>query len=339
MNEQTSHQSQVSTGSALDLSEEHARQLVEQINVQFGRAVEQAAELQREQEDLNALVAMAYSGRAWQALGYATWEEMCEAEFSAARMIESVGARRERVTALIQEGLSSRAVGAVLGVSYKTVQRDAVAGGTDVPPATRRGPVQGVDGKAYRRPTQVGRVERVVKVAELAEKGLTQAEIGAQLGVSQRTISTDQRTVQDWQQRMSDADRARLVTGQMSRSEVVEQAGLELSEPAPSPFPRRTDAAMQGLVETVGFIRDELLEAPGWDEQFSDCATSLAAGLVMTMSTLSGWLKDEIGWGAVDAHVRDGAVHAMQQAIGDLTAAMSDARPEGQPMPEWSQGE
>lgn len=46
------------------ISEAHARQLVDQINDQFGRAVEKAAELQKEQEDLNDLISIE-SPRVW----------------------------------------------------------------------------------------------------------------------------------------------------------------------------------------------------------------------------------------------------------------------------------
>lgn len=98
------------------LSEQTARQAVDQITTQIGRAVEKAAELQQEQQDLNDLIAFAYSGRAWIALGYSSWEEMCRAEFDAARVMQSVGERRERVQTLIAEGLSTRAIAAVLGI-------------------------------------------------------------------------------------------------------------------------------------------------------------------------------------------------------------------------------
>lgn len=111
MNESTPLEVEVLPPGASELSEQDARQLVNRINEQFGRTVEKAAELQREQENFDALVSIAYNGRAWLALGYATWEAMCSAEFSAAWVIESIGERREHVQALIVEGLSTRCCG------------------------------------------------------------------------------------------------------------------------------------------------------------------------------------------------------------------------------------
>ncbi|MCL6423870.1 hypothetical protein Bequi_10850 [Brachybacterium sp. JHP9] len=155
------------------LGAEHARQLIDQINDQFGRAVEKAAELQREQEALDSLVTLAYNGRAWIALGYASWDEMCKVEFSAARVIADIGERRAHVESLIAEGLSARAIGAVLSIDQRTVRRDLAAGAAHAAPAKPAVPVLGLDGKSYQRPTPADQVDRLLKVAQLRADGHT----------------------------------------------------------------------------------------------------------------------------------------------------------------------
>src|SRR5699024_1341990 len=95
--------------------EQEARQLVEQIKKSCARVVEQAMQLEVDKEDFGEIVAMAYRQRVWITLGYESWGEMAQVEFSNARFFESITARRDRVKALVAEGLSMRAVGDVLG--------------------------------------------------------------------------------------------------------------------------------------------------------------------------------------------------------------------------------
>jgi hypothetical protein len=101
--------------------------------------------VRHQQAELPRRVAEAYAGRAWVALGYESWESMCEGEDLALRLPR--GERSALVMELTDAGLSARAIAPVVGVNRKTVDRD-VRGGTNDPPAE----VTGLDGKTYRRP-------------------------------------------------------------------------------------------------------------------------------------------------------------------------------------------
>lgn len=84
-------------------------------------------------EDIKVLVVEAYRARDWETLGYATWAEYCTEEFGGTIAIP----REERgdvVFTLRDAGLSTRAIGAAIGVSKDTVARD-LAGVSDETPA------------------------------------------------------------------------------------------------------------------------------------------------------------------------------------------------------------
>lgn len=90
------------------------------------------------------LVARAYQGRAWAALGYSSWDDYCTCEFAGARLRLPREDRQEVVASLRDSGLSTRAIAAATGQSQMTVVRD-LAGETNDSPA----PVTGMDGKIY----------------------------------------------------------------------------------------------------------------------------------------------------------------------------------------------
>lgn len=75
-------------------------------------------------EDLKDWIIRAVKGRAWIALGYGSWDEMCEAEFDGAVIRLPREDRREAVASLREAGLSTRAIGSALGISNQTVGRD-----------------------------------------------------------------------------------------------------------------------------------------------------------------------------------------------------------------------
>lgn len=102
------------------LSEAHARSLVDQIRQSTGHLLETMA-------DIEVMISTAYEGRAWIPLGYESWDALCGEEFTEARMWTSIEERRERTRALSEAGLSTRAIGAVLGVHKDTVRNDARA--------------------------------------------------------------------------------------------------------------------------------------------------------------------------------------------------------------------
>jgi hypothetical protein len=91
------------------------------------------------------LIVRAYQGRAWQALGYASWDAYCRGEFGHARLALPAEERRERVMSLREHGLSTRAIAAATGVADKTVRNDLDRSGADFSAPA----VTGIDGKTY----------------------------------------------------------------------------------------------------------------------------------------------------------------------------------------------
>lgn len=115
------------------VTEETARALTEQIR----ECVEHAWEL----------IEQAFLSRAWTALGYATWDEYCAAEFDGARIRIPREDRAEVVASMREIGMSTRAIAAATGLGYGTVQRDLTDQSGD--PNGSPDSVVGLDGKAY----------------------------------------------------------------------------------------------------------------------------------------------------------------------------------------------
>lgn len=70
------------------------------------------------------LVVESYQERDWEALGYATWDEMCTREFGTSRLRLPREERSDTVQSLRDAGLSLRAIAAVTGNSKQTVIED-----------------------------------------------------------------------------------------------------------------------------------------------------------------------------------------------------------------------
>lgn len=91
------------------------------------------------------VIAEAYREQDHLTLGYDTWQAYIDAEFGAERLRLTPEHRRKAVEELRLSGLSTRAIGAAVGVSHPTVIADMKAsGGQDLPPE-----VTGIDGKTY----------------------------------------------------------------------------------------------------------------------------------------------------------------------------------------------
>lgn len=88
---------------------EEARELTDQIRHHFDAAA--------------PLIASAYQGRIWIALGYGDWQEYLVGEFGGPLRLGR-DERQATVLELRQEGLSTRAIGDALGVSPQTVSND-----------------------------------------------------------------------------------------------------------------------------------------------------------------------------------------------------------------------
>lgn len=114
------------------MNTDRARELVEQIAASVEEIGERLAELWR--------------GQGWIALGYSTWSELCEVEFGSVAVGRLLPReeRRGLATRLEDEGMSSSAIGAGLGVPARTIRKDLATRQKD-----RVGNVIGLDGRTY----------------------------------------------------------------------------------------------------------------------------------------------------------------------------------------------
>lgn len=113
------------------------------------------------------LITEAYQRRAWDALGFDSWDAYCSTEFGASRIRLPSEERREVVSSLRDAGLSTRAIAAATGTSRNTVRSDLKQVGqsdpperAEVEPRFKGGPpkpapkVTGTDGKTYSKTTE-----------------------------------------------------------------------------------------------------------------------------------------------------------------------------------------
>ncbi|MBB3039422.1 helix-turn-helix domain-containing protein [Hoyosella altamirensis] len=92
------------------------------------------------------LIKQAYQSRAWDALGYASWDDYCTREFGTSRIRLPREERQEVVASMREIGMSTRAIASATGDHYSTISRELgrVANATPDPQ-----PVTGTDGKTY----------------------------------------------------------------------------------------------------------------------------------------------------------------------------------------------
>lgn len=87
-----------------------------------------------------------YQGRAWQVLGYQSWDALCDAEFGGTRIALPRQQRQAVVCDLRDAGMSTRAIASAVGVAVGTVASDlqaTVQNRTVDPPLT----ITGLDGR------------------------------------------------------------------------------------------------------------------------------------------------------------------------------------------------
>lgn len=104
-------------------------------------------------------IATAYTERAWDVLGYGTWDQYCAAEFGSVRLRLPREERRDVVCSLRESGLSDRAIESATGISRRTLIRDRRSGGDNVTTSPEMidaevvpepKPITGIDGKTYK---------------------------------------------------------------------------------------------------------------------------------------------------------------------------------------------
>jgi transposase len=127
------------------------------------------------------LIVRAYHGRAWDALGYSSWDKYCEGEFGHARLALPAEDRRERIRSLREHGLSTRAIASATGVSQWTVRDDL-----DRSRERNLSPeITGIDGKNYGATTEVIDAEIVEEedgVADQSRATRTRVALPKQFG-------------------------------------------------------------------------------------------------------------------------------------------------------------
>lgn len=327
------------------MSEAHAREVVSRIQTVTGQLAEGMA-------DVEQLVATAYRGRAWEALGYGSWEALCKAELTEAKIWASLEERRERTRTLKAAGMSVRAIGAVLGVGVATVHRDAAAESSHTTPLAtvpngtvakgerastgrvkqstssvqreiagdedRSGPVteKGLDGRRRpkRRVTDVEHADRALRVAQRRAEGWTQAQIAQELGVSQRTISSDDRMVRAWRDELTTEQFTRLQSGQLSRAELAESVNLDLVRRESNRLKGLAKGGSQSLLEGVRFLKGSVIYADEWLEEQEECSPILTAPMAKVLGDVSDLIAFELRFGQLDPD-------EMQEIADDLGRA------------------
>lgn len=130
------------------MSEERATVLCAQVD---GALERYAGSIRRLQDLITSL----YAGRAWETLGFASWSDLCAARFGPKIKALGVDFRRDLVAILGDAGLSTRAIGAAVGVSEGTIRGDRQVRNDYAPdvrsdsPPTEAQKITGVDGKVY----------------------------------------------------------------------------------------------------------------------------------------------------------------------------------------------
>lgn len=81
------------------------------------------------------LITQAYTERAWDVLGYSSWDDYCTREFGSSRLRLPREERAEVVASLRESGLSLRAIASATGISHTEARRSLDAGVTNVPAA------------------------------------------------------------------------------------------------------------------------------------------------------------------------------------------------------------
>lgn len=163
----------VNNTEATDLDADEARTLI-------GQARQHYAVLKVIAEKL-------YFGRAWIALGYESWDDLCAVELGGSLSLPR-SEREEFHVELAESGMSNRAIAAVTGVDEKTVRNDRKAGAEnsapeppdpddeivdaeiveDTPEPAVANNVIGIDGKKYPTPKPAADRRRtpITKTAE-----------------------------------------------------------------------------------------------------------------------------------------------------------------------------
>lgn len=124
-------------------------------------------------------IAAAYADRDWVTLGYASFEEYVDSEFSEVRVQLTADERREAVADLRIGGMSQRGIAATLGVSQSTVRDDIAELSTSTQFPEKVTSADGKDRPSSRpapQPAQTPGLAAAPSTAEVADAGSTSPE-------------------------------------------------------------------------------------------------------------------------------------------------------------------
>lgn len=337
---------------------EKGRQICDRIRQLAARRHEQLTQLAETDEELSSCIQVAYLQRAWEEMGYASWEELCKREFSEARMWDTIEARRKTVhSLLLNVGMSTRAIAAVMGTSDATVRRDlatasndAVATGSDAndvatasnvavatqPPSTSDTALasssprksRGLDGAIRQRPIGQELVDRRLLVAQKRAEGKTQAEIAAELDLTQRTVSNDTQAIAQYKQKLDSAQQQRLDEGRLSRTELTELVGLTPISSTQRAIVSAARSAAKGLSADVEFLTESVVFNDSWLGAEAECSSILAPSLISTIHAFAHWLGHEFRWDDVPEDKRMEYHDHLIEAVKALSSATRNLVPE-----------
>jgi hypothetical protein len=102
-----------------------------------------------------AVIAEIHAERQWEVLGFDSFDAACQSLYGGWKPALSRAQRVELVEDLTKQGLSTRAIASIAGVSHETARQDQDSGVKKLTPGPSPlpSPVIGLDGKTYRRPT------------------------------------------------------------------------------------------------------------------------------------------------------------------------------------------
>jgi len=135
-------------------------------DLSFDSAAELTARIGRSLEGSEELIAKAYLGRAWKALGFASWDGWVDHHFHG-RPLLSVRKqdRVEAVLALDARGLSGRTIARAVEIDERTVRRYLSGAANAAPGAV----VIGADGKEYPKRRPLLAIDAVCDVCQVSD--------------------------------------------------------------------------------------------------------------------------------------------------------------------------
>ena len=132
----------------------------------------------------------AYRGRAWVALGYASWDEYVTREFGNLHLRPPKEERQEVIQSMRDAGMSVRSIASATQLSRGTVNNELAASGVQNWTPESAIAVQGQDGKSYAPTRSKPRVDPVDPLDRpVAEAGVTPLDLSERAGEGREHVA------------------------------------------------------------------------------------------------------------------------------------------------------